>query len=444
MPNLTMPNVGEGVAEGTVTHWLKQEGDVIALDEPVVEVETDKAVVEIPSPFEGTLTKILVEEGATVPIGAPLAEFETTGTKQATMEEPAKADSAPLVGAPRSARTERAPSRVSQRATNGAAPASPPPRRHRQFSPVVLKLAAEHDIDLALVRGTGIEGRVTRQDVLAYIENPVAHTVAPAEGEGVVGARPKPAAEASKSSTATPPSAPESAPSDERVPLTPTRRTIAQRMLQSHQTVPVAWMVVEADVSGLVAVRERAKEEFQRREGVALSYMPFFVQAIVGALKQHPEINATFDDDAIVVHRRCDIGIAVAAESGLVVPVIRDADRKSIVGLAHELDDLGAKARARKLTVDDMRNATFTIDNTGAFGSVVSQPIVPPGQAAIITTEAIRRELCATGDASFAVRSVMNLCISFDHRALDGAQAGAFMRDVKLTLEAFTPDQRIY
>ncbi|HEY7801323.1 MAG TPA: dihydrolipoamide acetyltransferase family protein, partial [Dehalococcoidia bacterium] len=230
---------------------------------------------------------------------------------------------------------------------------------------------------------------------------------------------------------------------DERIALTPTRRTIAARMLESQQTVPPAWMVVEADVSGLVALRERRKAAFEQAERVSLTYMPFFVQAIVGALKEHPLLNSAYGDSEIVVHHQYDIGVAVAAESGLVVPVVRDADRKSITGLAHELRELGDKARARKLNIEEMRAPTFTIDNTGAFGSIVSQPIVPPGQAAIITTEAVRRELRIQDDGSFAARSVMNLCISFDHRALDGAQAGAFMQAVRRRLEAYGPDDDV-
>lgn len=224
---------------------------------------------------------------------------------------------------------------------------------------------------------------------------------------------------------------------DELVPLTPTRRTIAARMLESQRTVPPAWMMIEADVSGLVALRADAKAAFERQEGIALTYMPYFVEAIVAALKEHPHVNSTYEDRGLVLHRRYDIGVAVAVESGLVVPVVRDADRKSIVGLAHELHALGTKARARRLSVDEMRAPTFTVDNTGSFGSIVSQPIVPPGQAAIITTEAIRRELRVAIDGSFGVRSVMNLCISFDHRALDGAQGGAFMQAVRRRLEAY-------
>ena len=447
MPQLTMPNVGEGVTEGTVTRWIRHEGDDIALDEPVVEIETDKAVVEIPSPYAGHLAKILVEEGAVVPIGTPLAELAAAGdvaprAALQPVDQPARSDAAAT-----SARHDGVEAMQGTRdrpadATDGRGAY----RRTRQYSPVVLRLAAEHGIDLALVQGTGIGGRVTRQDVVAYVANPVMHTVPPDAGAGVVGAPLPPRRSEARRPPEAPAAAatPETGTRDEHLPLTPTRRTIAARMLESQQTVPPAWMMVEADVTELAALRARIKADFERTEGVALSYMPFFVQAVAGALKQHPQINSSFSDGAIVVHHRYDIGIAVAAETGLVVPVIRDADRKSIAGLAHELYELGAKARERKLTVDEMRGPTFTVDNTGSFGSIASQPIVPPGQAAIITTEAVRRELRVTAEGSFGVRAVMNLCLSFDHRALDGAQAGAFMQSVRQRLEAYRADDIVY
>ena len=431
MPAITMPDVGESVTEGTVVRWLKREGDTVHLDEPVVDIETEKVEVEVPSPYEGRLVKILVREGEIALVGAPLAEFEVTGVAAVAaasgkQQAPAAIPASAGATAPRAA----APT-ATQRATGE-------PQRTRRYSPVVLKLATERGVDLTLVQGTGIDGRVTRQDVLRYLENPAAHTVPPPAGTGVVGVapgeRPAPAA----------PLPAGEGPESELVPLTPTRRTIAAHMLESHRTVPVAWMVVEADVTELALLRESAKEAFRREEGVALTYLPFFIQAIVGALKEHPALNATFADDGIRIHHRCHMGIAVAAASGLIVPVIRDADRKSVAGLARELDELGAKARDRKLTLDDVRGATFTVDNTGAFGSVLSQPIVPPGQAAIVTTEAVRRELRVAADGSFAARSVMNLCLSFDHRALDGAQAGLFMQAVKRNLEAIRRDQPVY
>jgi 2-oxoisovalerate dehydrogenase E2 component (dihydrolipoyl transacylase) len=287
---------------------------------------------------------------------------------------------------------------------------------------------------------------VTRQDVARYIENPALHTVAPPSSAGVVGVD-RPATAAAAGKAAPPPNAARPAPAspgDAPVPLSPTRRTIAARMTESHQTIPVAWMVVEADVTGLVALRERVKDEFGRTEGIKLSYLPFFVQAIVAALKQHRPVNASYSDAGITVHSRLDMGIAVATPSGLVVPVVRNAGDLSVAGLARALDELAAKARDRKLTVDEMRGATLTIDNTGAFGSVLSQPIVPTGQVAIITTEVIRRELRPLSGEMFGARSVINLCISFDHRALDGAEAGAFMAAVKANLESYTADQQVF
>lgn len=440
MPAITMPDVGESVTEGTVVRWLKREGDTVHLDEPVVDIETEKVEVEVPSPYEGRLVKILVQEGEVAPVGASLAEFEVTGAAPVAA---ANGRQQPAAAIPASAAAPTAAATPVRPAPRAAAPAATQrgtgePQRTRRYSPVVLKLATERGVDLTLVQGTGIEGRVTRQDVLRYLENPAAHTVPPPAGAGVVGVAPgeRPAPSAALAAG--------EGPESELVPLTPTRRTIAAHMLESHRTVPVAWMVVEADVTELALLRDSAKEGFRREEGVALTYLPFFIQAIVGALKQHPALNATFADDGIRIHHRYHMGIAVAAASGLIVPVIRDADRKSIAGLARELEELGATARDRKLTIDDVRGATFTIDNTGAFGSVLSQPIVPPGQAAIITTEAVRRELRVAADGSFAARSVMNLCLSFDHRALDGAQAGQFMQTVKRNLEAIRRDQPVY
>ncbi len=433
MPSLDMPNVGEGITEGTVIRWLKQEGDAVHVDEPVVEIETDKAIVEIPSPFEGRLVSILVAADETVPVGTPLAEFVLASA--ATAPE----DDQPAVAAPQPAQAA-----TSTDVSAAAAPAGAP-RRTRRYSPVVLRLADEHGVDLSLVEGRGVGGRVTRKDLLSYVENRPA--TAPPLEPASAGA--PAAAEASEEAAPVrqPPSArTETAPAaaGDVVPHTATRRSIARHMLQSHQTIPAAWMMVEADVTDLVELRERTKDGFQREHGVSLTYLPFFIQAIVAALKEHPIINATYTDAGVELHQRYDIGIAVAVEAGLLVPVVRDAESKSIAGLARELDELGSKARDRRLTLDEMRGATFTIDNTGAFGSVLSYPIVPVGQTAIITTEVIRREVRVRDDGAFAARSVMNLALSFDHRATDGAQAGRFMSSVRERLEAIQSDDDVH
>ncbi len=417
MPSLTMPNIGEGVTEGEIVRWLKQLGDLVARDEPVVEIETDKAIVEIPSPYEGTLSSILVAEGETVPIGTAIAEI--TAAETGVPPEPAPAASPPT---PEPSSAPPPPPE--------APPTSMPQRVAGRYSPAVRRLAAEHGLDLALVPGSGANGRVTRQDVLRYLEGaPAPEAAAP----------PSPAPPAA----ATPPAAPPSA-EGERVRLSATRRAIARHMSEAHATIPVAWMAIEADVSGLVELRRRARAAFEEAHGVRLTFMPFFVRAIAQTLRDHPALNASYSEDGVLRHDRLDMGIAVATDSGLLVPVLRAADTKSLAELARELLDLGERARARTLTRDELIDATLTIDNTGAFGSLISQPIVPLGQVAIVTTEAIRRELRVLpgddGGDAFAPRSVMNLAISFDHRALDGAEAGAFMAALKARLEAIGPD----
>ena len=417
MPSLTMPNIGEGVTEGEIVRWLKQLGDPVARDEPVVEIETDKAIVEIPSPYEGTLSSILVAEGETVPIGTAIAEI--TAAEAGVPPEPAPPAAPPTPEPP------SAPPPPPE-----APPTSMPQRVAGRYSPAVRRLAAEHGLDLALVPGSGANGRVTRQDVLRYLEG------APA---GEAPATPSSAPPAA----ATPPAAPPSA-EGERVRLSATRRAIARHMSEAHATIPVAWMAIEADVSGLVELRRRARAAFEEAHGVRLTFMPFFVRAIAQTLREHPALNASYSEDGVLRHDRLDMGIAVATDSGLLVPVLRAADTKSLAELARELLDLGERARARTLSRDELIDATLTIDNTGAFGSLISQPIVPLGQVAIVTTEAIRRELRVLpgddGGDAFAPRSVMNLAISFDHRALDGAEAGAFMAALKARLEAIGPD----
>ena len=414
MPSLTMPNVGEGVTEGEIVRWLKQLGDFVARDEPVVEIETDKAIVEIPSPYEGTLTSILVPEGETVPIGTAIAEITTADSAAPEPEPPPASQPTP------------APAPAAEPSPASRPPPAPPAG---SYSPAVRRLAAEHGIDLSLVPGSGAHGRVTRQDVLRYLEHPPAAEAAPPPSPD---APPTPA-----------PAPPPAAGEGERIRLSATRRAIARHMSEAHATIPLAWMAIEADVSGLVELRRRARAAFEETHGVRLTYLPFFVRAIARTLREHPALNASYSEDGVLRHSRLDMGIAVATDSGLLVPVLRAAGSKSLAQLAGELLDLGERARARTLTHEELTGATLTIDNTGAFGSLISQPIVPLGQVAIVTTEAIRRELRIVpgddGDA-FGPRSVMNLAISFDHRALDGAEAGAFMAALKTRLEAIAPD----
>ena len=276
-----------------------------------------------------------------------------------------------------------------------------------RFSPAVLRLAEQHDVDLSQVAGTGISGRVTRKDVQSYIDS---RDTKPASTED-----------------------------SERVPLTPVRRMIADNMVKSATTIPEAWTLVEADVTGLVRLRERMRADFARREGVDLTYLAFVVKVVAEALKEHRMVNSSWDGDAIILKKRVNIGVAVAAPGGLVVPVIHDADRLSVAGVAGAIDDLVTRARAGKLGLGDVQGGTFTINNTGALGSVVGKAIINPPEAAIVNTESIVKRPVVVGDA-IAIRSIMNLCLTFDHRILDGREASAFIADVKRRLEAIDPE----
>ncbi|MEE8442235.1 MAG: dihydrolipoamide acetyltransferase family protein [Dehalococcoidia bacterium] len=435
---IQLPQVGESVTEGVIGRWLKQVGDTVEKYDPLVEVMTDKVNMEVPSPFNGTLTAVLVKEGDTVPMGAPIAEMET----EEAIEEPA----APPTPPPGPAQAPPSPGRtgvllkdVRPVGPTGAgeeppipvdiAPAAQPPApaptrpsvgeaeaSRRRYSPVVRRLAAERGIDLALVPGTGIEGRVTKEDVLRYGEQAPAVPVAAEPG----------------------------GPDEEVVPLTPLRRLIADNMVRSATQIPQAWSYVEVDVTSLVARRESVKVDFLQREGVDLTYLPFFMKAVVEALKEHPLLNSTWGGDKIIIKKRINVGIAVAMAQGLIVPVVHDADTMSIAGLAKACRNLIQRAHDGKLTLDEVQGGTFTLNNTGALGSVASQPLVNPPQAAIMTTEAIiKRAVVLPGDA-IAVRSIVNVCMSFDHRILDGAESGAFMATVKRHLEAMGPDTPIY
>ncbi len=426
---LKMPVVGETVTEGTVERWLKQPGDHVDKYEPIVEINTDKVEVELPSPVTGTITEILAPEGATVPVGGDLALIEAEAGEVPAEEAPP----APVAEAPpgaEKAEAEEAPAPAEApepaAAEKAEAPAAAPEqapvrkREERRATPRVRRLAQELGVDLAQVPGSGPQGRIVEKDVRAAAERPK-EAAAPA-------AAPAPGAVEQE---------------EEAVPLTAIRRTIAQRMVASAFSAPHAWLAMEADVTGLVRLRGSEKEAFREREGIDLTYLPFAVQAVAQSLREHPYLNASWAEDRIVLKKRIHVGIAVATERGLIVPVVRDADRLSVVGLARAIHDLGDRARAGKLKLEDVQGGTFTVDNTGAFGSIVSMPIINQGQAAIISLEAITRRPVVVGDDAIAVRSLVNLCLSFDHRILDGAQAGAFLGSVVGRLESLGPDSKI-
>ncbi len=437
MPAFVMPQLGESDVEGTVLRWLKQPGEHVRADEPLVEVETEKVNVEIPSPFEGTLTSVLVQEGETVPVGATLAVIGA-----ATAEEMSAVPPPVPTPAPEPAAVTAPPAA----ARNGATPPVPPAVAQPdggRYSPAVLRLASEHQVDLNRIRGTGMNGRVTRKDVQAYIDSGGLRGAAVSPPAVVAAPVAAPAVELPQPATP-PPATPAPAATDEEiVKPSATRLTIARNMLRAAQSIPAAWMVVEVDVTKLVRLRTALKEEFERREGVSLSYLPFVIKALAETLKEHPMLNSQWRDDQIVLKKRVNIGIAVGSDEGLVVPNIHDADRLSIAGLAHAVVDLAERARTRRLRLEDVQGGTFTLDNTGVFGSVVSQPIINPPQCAILSTEAIIKRPVAVDDA-IAIRSLMNLCISFDHRIVDGSHVGPFMQAIKRRLEAYGPETGVY
>jgi 2-oxoisovalerate dehydrogenase E2 component (dihydrolipoyl transacylase) len=389
---LTMPEVGETVTEGTIERWLKQPGDQVKKYEPIVEVNTDKVEVELPSPVTGTVKELLVQEGEVVAIGAALAVIDEV------------AGETPAENAP--------PAPPEERPSTAKAPAAPVPgRAPARATPRVRKLAEELGVDLATVEGSGPQGRIIEDDVRAAAGGAPQDAPARAVGED-----------------------------EELAPLTSIRRTIAQRMSASVAGAPHAWMVMEADVTGLVELRAAQREAFREREGVDLTYLPFVAAATAASLREHPYLNASWSDDGIVLKKRVHLGIAVATEKGLLVPVVRDADSLGPTELARAIADVSERARDGKLKLEDVQGGTFTLDNTGWFGSVISMPIINLGQAAILAFEAVTKRPVVLDDDSIAVRSVVNLCLSFDHRILDGAQAGEFMRAVVSKLQAYGPE----
>ena len=398
---LKMPQLGESVTEGTVDRWLKQEGDMVRLDEPIVEVVTDKVNAEIPSPFEGRLVRINVAAGETVAIGTALAELEVEGTADAA--EPAKPET--------DNRDEPAPSAPAPRAQSSAASSTEGDR----VSPAVRRLLEDNGLELSQVTGTGGGGRVQRDDVIAYLAEH--RTPAPAKGQ---------------------PAAPPSDPRDELVRISTVRRQIAEHMVRSVSTSPHAWALREVDVTNLVEYRAAQKAQFEARHGFPLSYVPFFIQIVCDALMKNPYLNSTWTEEGIILKPYVNMGIAVALPDSLIVPVIKDADQMGFIDLAHSLNDLATRARNKTLRPEDVRGGTFTLNNTGALGSVAGQSIINQPQAAILSTESIRKRPVAI-DEAVAIRPMMNLTMSFDHRIIDGLAASKFLNAVQSGIEDWTP-----
>ena len=432
MATLTMPQLGESVTEGTILRWIVAPGAPVALDDPLVEIETEKVTVEIPSPFAGTLTQVLVPEGETVPVGAPLAEIAAAGAG----------------AAPSAAKAEAPPPAAPAAPASSTAPGAPAPVGNgpRRYSPAVTRLATEHGIDPAAISGSGARGRVTRKDVLAAVaqraaQPPPLTAAAPAP----------PATTAAQAPPAPGGPADTAAPGDEVVALSPTRRRIAQHMLQSKRDAPHAWLLVECDATALVRRRAAEREAFRAREGIDLTYLPYVARVVCRALREFPDLNATWDGDRLIRRGNINLGIAIDAPEGLIVPAVKDADRLTVPGLARAMAGLAERARSRRLTLDDVTGGSFTLDNTGVFGVTATAPIINTPQVAVLTTEAIiKRPVVVGGNAAgltpqdaIAVRSMMNLCLSFDHRAMDGATAARFVTRVRDILQAIHQDPTI-
>jgi 2-oxoglutarate dehydrogenase E2 component (dihydrolipoamide succinyltransferase) len=416
-----LPALGESVVEGTVSRWLVQEGERVALDQPLVEVTTDKVDAEIPSPAAGVIEKILVREGEVVPVGGRLATIDPSGTERAAAGASRKRESAPPPAA-EAVRPEPAP--PAERAAAG------PPRA----TPVARRMAEQAGLDLGAIEPSGASGRVTRADV-ERAARPATPTPAPARP-----ARPAARAPAAPGAPAARPAYLEYQlqPGDRVIPMSPLRRLVAEHMVISKRTSPHVGTVAEIDLGGVARVRDAHKEEFRATHGFALSYLPFVVHACVRALREYPMLNASVLEDAIVEKKDVHIGIAVETEKGLVVPVVRHADRLSLAGLAEAVEDLAKRARSKKLSPDELKGGTFTVSNPGREGNLHGFAIINQPQVGILRMgEVVKRPVVRTvgGEDAIVIRPIMHLALSYDHRAVDGAPANGFLHRIRELLE---------
>lgn len=419
---LIMPQMGESIAEGTVVKWLKKEGDWVGRDEPVVSITTEKVDVEVPAPAAGYLNKIFVQEGETVPVGKVLATIEE---KREAAEVETKTESPAL-------RTKAQPEvKVKVLET-----ASQEKDLRRRYSPLVRKIATEEGIKLEELpeRGSGLAGRVTKSDVLSFVEERKKETVAQAiAGKEIPSEAPAPPVKAPEKPVE--PFALKEG--EELIPLTPMRKAIAEHMLRSVRTSPHVTSVIEVDMTEIVRFRTREKDNFLQHEGVELTYLPFVIMAAIVGIKKYPIINSSWSDRGIIIKKYVNIGIAVALEDGLIVPVIKKADGKNIRGLAKESQNLAQRARDKKLMPAEVEGGTFTITNPGVFGSMFGTPIINQPQAAILGTGAIQKRPAVVEGDAIAIRQMMYLSLSFDHRIFDGAMSARYLSVVKHNLENF-------
>jgi 2-oxoglutarate dehydrogenase E2 component (dihydrolipoamide succinyltransferase) len=412
--DVVMPQMGESIAEGTVVRWIKKPGERVERDEPLLEISTDKVDAEIPAPAAGTLSEILVQEGQTVAVNSVVARIagEGEGAKAAPAPQkvaPAAPPAVPPAAGP--AAVQPASGRRSDTV------ASLDDRRRTKSSPLVRKIAAENNVDISQIQGSGVSGRVTKNDILGYIQQPAA---APAE----------------KARAPKPQFKPGEAVRIE--PLSVMRKRIAQHMILSKQTSAHVTTVFEVDFTNVEKLRQQHKDDYEARSA-KLTYLPFIVQAVIVALREWPILNASMDENSIIYHRDYNIGIAVALDWGLIVPVVKNADEKNILGLAKAINDLGERARQKRLSPDEVQGGTFTITNPGLFGGLFGTPIINQPQVAILGVGGVKKRpvVMETDDGDFiAIRSIGILSLTFDHRLVDGAVADQFMARVKSVLEA--------
>ena len=448
MADVTLPQLGETVTEGTITQWFKKVGDTVAEDEPLFEVSTDKVDTEVPSPVAGTVLEIHVEEGETVDVGAVIAVVGSAGDAAAATPAPAsEPEPAPAPEPEPASAPEPEPAPATEPEPDPTPKPAPAPAPaavtaqasdNRLLSPVVRRLVNEHGLDANLITGTGPGGRITRDDVLNYIDatgaKPIESAAPTSTPEAAAPASPAPAA-----IPAAAPAAVAASAGDTRVPLSKIRKLTGDHMVTSKATSPHAFSVVEVDFDNVDATRSAVKAEWKAQHGFSLTYLPFISRAIIDALGEFPHMNASVTNDELIVHGYVDLGIAVDLDhDGLLAPVIRSAETKRLAAIATEISDLAGRARNRKVTPDEIQGGTFTISNNGSAGSVLTMPIINQPQVAIISTDAIVRKPVAVqvdGSEAITIRPVGNLAMSWDHRAFDGAYAAGFLKRVKELLE---------
>jgi pyruvate dehydrogenase E2 component (dihydrolipoyllysine-residue acetyltransferase) len=452
--DVVMPQMGVSVSEGTITSWLKQQGENVEADEPLLEISTDKVDTEVPSPATGTLTQILVQEGETVDVGTKLGQIGGSATAETPV--PAAEPEAPAPAAEAAPEPE-APAPPAPEPAAAPPPAAPAPTGNGKafVSPVVARIASEHGVDPSQVPGTGSGGRVTKKDILAFVESGRAQRQAPPPAEAPAAAPPPAPAPAPPAQAPPPPQKPpvpapvtagETLPGETTEPITAMRRGIAEHMRRSLDTAAHVTSAIEVDFSRIVAVRDRLKQEYQAAYGVNPTYLAFVAKASVETLRDYPYVNAELRGDSIVTRNFVNLGIAVelAEGKGLIVPVIRNAEGLNLLGMARGIAEIAAKARNKQLVPDDVQGGTFTITNPGGYGTFHGTPVISQPQSAILGTYALVKRPWVVqdelGEDVIAIRPLMNITLTYDHRLVDGALGGRFLRDLRERLEGWEGD----